>query len=368
MTRFIQLHFLTSYPPANLNRDDLGRPKTAYLGGVERLRISSQSLKRAWRTSELFKQLITDSCIDADSRWLEAASNLADTVGVRTKRLGVEVAKKLVAGGITEKQATDWAKQIAGVYGKLKSEKGKELEIEQLVHIAPEEEQSLKLLVETLIQEKRAPNSEELEGLLHTQAAVDIAMFGRMLASKPDRNSEAAVQVAHAIGVHASAVEDDYFTAVDDLNLHQSEEEQGAAHLGEAGFAAAVFYQYLCIDRDLLKRNLGDDEALTTKALRALIEAVLKVGPNGKQNSYASRAYAHFALAEKGSQQPRSLSLAFVKPVSGSDYTEEGVQALERVRHNMDKVYGACSDQHYKFNVLTGEGSVEELLNFVAAE
>jgi len=55
MSTFIQLHLLTSYPPSNLNRDDLGRPKTAVMGGKTRLRISSQSLKRAWRNSELFK-------------------------------------------------------------------------------------------------------------------------------------------------------------------------------------------------------------------------------------------------------------------------------------------------------------------------
>ena len=41
MTTFIQLHLLTAYPPSNLNRDDLGRPKTAIVGGAERLRISS---------------------------------------------------------------------------------------------------------------------------------------------------------------------------------------------------------------------------------------------------------------------------------------------------------------------------------------
>src|SRR5690606_13066978 len=130
------------------------------------------------------------------------------------------------------------------------------LEIEQLVHIAPEERTSLDALVATLAQEKRAPRDEELDALLHKQTAVDIAMFGRMLASKTEHNGEAAVQVAHAIGGHASAIEDDYFTAVDDLNSDDS----GAGHIGESGFAAAIFYQYLCIDRDLLKRTLGGDE------------------------------------------------------------------------------------------------------------
>ena len=51
MSRFIQLHYLTVYPLSNPNRDDLGRPKSAQFGGVNRLRISSQSLKRAARLS-----------------------------------------------------------------------------------------------------------------------------------------------------------------------------------------------------------------------------------------------------------------------------------------------------------------------------
>ncbi|SFM87450.1 type I-E CRISPR-associated protein Cas7/Cse4/CasC [Halopseudomonas yangmingensis] len=344
MTRFVQLHLLTSYPPANLNRDDLGNPKTARLGGVERLRVSSQSLKRAWRTSELFQQ------------------HLAGTIGTRTKRLGVEAFEALLGAGVTEKQAREWAGQIAKVYGAAK--KDNPLEIEQLVHIAPEERASLDQLVATLAEEKRGPTDEELDTLLHHQTAVDIAMFGRMLASKTQFNGEAAVQVAHAIGVHASAIEDDYFTAVDDLNRN----DPGAAHIGESGFAAAVFYQYICIDRDLLKRNLGGDEVLTQKAMRALTEAALKVGPSGKQNSFASRAFAHFALAEKGTDQPRSLSLAFVKPVAGTDYAGDAVAALQQVRDNMDKVYGACAESRCQFNVLTGEGSVADLLDFVAAE
>ncbi len=344
MTRFIQLHLLTSYPPSNLNRDDLGQPKTARLGGVERLRISSQSLKRAWRTSEIFQQ------------------QLAGTIGTRTKRLGREAFAALKEAGIPEKQATEWASKIAQVYGSVK--KDNPLEIEQLVHIAPEERHSLDALVATLAHERRAPNSEELDGLLHEQTAVDIAMFGRMLASKTEHNEEAAVQVAHSIGVHASPIEDDYFTAVDDLN----KDDSGAAHIGESGFAAALFYQYICIDRDHLKQNLGGEESLTQRALRALTEAALKVGPTGKQNSYASRAYAHFAMAEKGSQQPRSLTLAFIRPVTGENYAVDSVAALLKVQANMDKVYGACADERKQLDVFAGEGSSQELLDFVAGE
>ena len=344
MTQFIQLHFLTSYPPANLNRDDLGKPKTARLGGVERLRVSSQSLKRAWRTSETFQKEFSGS------------------IGTRTRRLGIEVFEALKAKGVAEKKAKDWAEDIAKEYGVLKTDVP--LEIQQPVHVAPEERKTLDDLVSKLAEEKRGPSKEELESLLHDHTAVDIAMFGRMLASKTEFNGEAAVQVAHAIGVHASAVEDDYFAAVDDLNRNGPE----AAYIGEAGFAAAVFYQYVCIDRDLLKKNLGNDEALTDKAIKALVKTALTVGPTGKQNSFASRAYAHYALLEKGTQQPRSLSLAFVRPVNGADYAQEAITALSTVRKNMDTVYGACSDAHEEFNVLTGQGSLEALLQFAAKE
>ena len=344
MTQFIQLHFLTSYPPANLNRDDLGKPKTARLGGVERLRVSSQSLKRAWRTSETFQKEFSGS------------------IGTRTRRLGIEVFEALKAKGVAEKKAKDWAEEIAKEYGVLKTDVP--LEIQQPVHVAPEERKTLDDLVSKLAEEKRGPSKEELDSLLHDHTAVDIAMFGRMLASKKEFNGEAAVQVAHAIGVHASAVEDDYFTAVDDLNRNGP----AAAHVSEAGFAAAVFYQYVCIDRDLLKKNLGNDEALTEKAIKALVKTALTVGPTGKQNSFASRAYAHYALVEKGTQQPRSLSLAFVRPVNGADYAQEAITALSTVRKNMDTVYGACSDAHEEFNVLTGQGSLEALLQFAAKE
>lgn len=344
MTRYIQLHLLTSYPPSNLNRDDTGNPKTALVGGVERLRVSSQSLKRAWRTSEKFQQ------------------HLSANVGTRTKRLGKEVFDALSKAGVAEKTARDWAGKIAGVYGAPK--KDDPLEIEQLVHVAPEERASLNALVATLVKENREPSDEELDALLHTQHAVDIAMFGRMLAAKTKFNTDAAVQVAHAFGVHASAVEDDYFTAVDDLN----NDDSGAAHVGEAGFAAAAFYLYVCIDRARLKKNLGDDEALTEKALRALIETALTVGPSGKQNSFASHARAYYALAEKGDQQPRSLALAFVKPVSGADYVSESVSVLRTVRENMNKVYGDCADEGSKeINVLEGTGSLQELLDYAAA-
>lgn len=351
MSRFIQLHLLTSYPPANLNRDDLGRPKTAKMGGVDRLRVSSQSLKRHWRTSDLFK------------------TALSGHLGTRTKVLGVDIYEKLVSENIPEKRAISWTKTIANQFGKLKKEEKNKpltcLEIEQLVHISHSEKQAIESLIETLIKEKREPNHEELALLRKEDMAVDIALFGRMLASKPVYNIEAACQVAHAISVHSVAIEDDYFTAVDDLN--DNSEDAGAAHIGENGFAAGLFYSYICINRELLIENLTGDKALAEKAIAALTEAAVKVSPEGKQNSYGSRAYASYVLAEKGNQQPRSLSVAFLKPVSNrtEDFAAEAIFALCTQVENFDKVYGQCADARYSIDATRGEGQLDRLLAFV---
>ncbi|MDD3249426.1 MAG: type I-E CRISPR-associated protein Cas7/Cse4/CasC [Smithellaceae bacterium] len=347
MSNFIQLHLLTSYPPSNLNRDDLGRPKTAIMGGKNRLRVSSQSLKRAWRTSSIF------------------AEAMKGHIGTRTKTMGIEVYEALKSKGVTE-DAKEWAKQIAEVFGKAKKANAakplEELEIEQLAHFSPEEKKAIDVLVDKLATTKAAPSSDDLKLLKESHTAADIAMFGRMLASSPAFNTEAAVQVAHAITVHDVAVEDDYFTAVDDLN--KGDEDMGAAHIGETEFGAGVFYLYICINRDLLQENIGG-KVLADKAMEALVEAAAKVSPNGKQNSFASRAYASYILAEKGEQQPRSLSVAFLKPIKGEDILSKAIEALDKKRANMEAVYGKCAEAIKTMNAETGEGSLKEIITFV---
>ncbi|UYG07596.1 type I-E CRISPR-associated protein Cas7/Cse4/CasC [Halomonas sp. M4R1S46] len=356
MSHFIQLHLLTAYPPANLNRDDLGRPKTAIMGGAKRLRVSSQSLKRTWRTSALFEEAV------------------GQHRGMRTKRVGIEVDKRLREKGVKEKDARAWATEIAKVFGEVA--KG-ELETSQLVHVGPEEQAAVDALVERLADENRAPEKEDLDLLRHRPAAVDIALFGRMLAASPAFNVEAACQVAHAITVHAAEVEDDYFTAVDDLNT--GDEHRGAAHVGEAGFGAGLFYGYVCIDRRQLIDNLNGDEALADRAIAALVEAAVKTSPKGKQNSFGSRAHASYVLAEKGDQQPRSLSAAFLRPIPGQDQALDAISRLERQAQAFDDAYGPgaerrfvlAADPAYREPRLSGGvtmGSLTELADFLTNE
>jgi len=356
MSHFIQLHLLTSYPPANLNRDDLGRPKTAIMGGAKRLRVSSQSLKRTWRTSALFEEA------------------LGEHRGKRTKRVGLEAFDRLLEKGVKEKDAKAWATEIGKVFGDVAKN---ELATSQLVHVGPEEQAAVDALVEALAAENRAPEKADLDLLRHKPAAADIALFGRMLAAQPAYNVEAACQVAHAITVHAAEVEDDYFTAVDDLNT--GDEHRGAAHVGEAGFGAGLFYTYICIDRQQLVDNLQGNSELAERAIAALVEAAVRTSPKGKQNSFGSRAHASYVLAEQGDQQPRSLSAAFLRPVVGQDQSLAAIARLERQAKAFDTAYGPGAERRFVVSAepdytqpdLDGEvhtGSLASLIEFLHAE
>jgi CRISPR system Cascade subunit CasC len=320
MADFLQLHMLTAYPPANLNRDDTGRPKTAVVGGVERLRISSQSLKRAWRTSPTMSEV------------------LKDHMGQRTKRLGDDIVKHLTDKKIAADKALEIARAIAAVFGAVQT---KGARIEQLAFVSADERQAALAIADKMAAGKKI--DLEKEKILRTaDTAADIAMFGRMLADRPEFNREAAVQVSHAITTHKVVVEDDFFTAMDDLSDPADEEGAGAAHLDVRQFGAGVFYVYACVDRDLLKSNLDGDAALAKTSLAALVRAAATVAPSGHQASFASRAYASFILAETGNQQPRSLVGAFVNPVHRNDYLIESVDRLSKFRAKLDAAYGQC--------------------------
>ena len=287
----------------------------------------------------------------------------------------MRVYRALVEKGVKEAKAMDWAKAIADVFGKPKKAAKKqkdenvaplvELEIEQLAHFSPEELQAIDALVEELAASGEAPNDEQLALLRREHTASDVALFGRMLAASPAFNTDAAAQVAHAISVHKVAVEDDFFTAVDDLN--DGEEDAGAGHMGETEFAAGLFYLYLCIDRERLAKNLSGDGQLADRTLGALIRAAATVAPTGKQNSFASRARASFILCECGDAQPRSLSVAFLKPVTGEDMFGSAVERLEQTRARMDKVYGDSAVRDATLNAQTGEGSLEDVVACAAA-
>ena len=347
MSPFLQLHFLTFYPPSNLNRDDTGRPKTATVGGASRLRISSQSLKRAWRTSSVF------------------AERLGAHRGERTQRLGEEIERHLREKNIAQDRALAIARAIAQHFGKLKPEKDKApARTEQLAFIGPEERAAAIALAERMAGgEKIELAAEDL--LRHTDTAADIAMFGRMLADNPDFNREAAVQVAHAITTHRVTVEDDYYTAVDDLK--SADEDAGAGFVGELGFGSGIFYLYACVDTALLARNLGGDSDLPGAACAALVEAAATVSPKGKQPSFAARSRAHYILAERGAAQPRTLAGAFIRPVEGADLAGKSTARLKEWREKLDAAYGPAAESAAELDIVAGAGTLAAVTEFCRA-
>lgn len=355
MTRFVQLHYLTAYPPSNPNRDDQGRPKTAIYGGVPRLRLSSQSLKRAARLSDVMRE------------------RLQGHMGERTQRLGDEVRKHLLEGGADDARATDIARAIADIFGKVDDAGGKKdgqdpahVRIRQLAFVSPEERAEAFSWAERMLAGEDPPTDLKVRVLRTADGAADIAMFGRMLADDPVFNREAAVQVSHAITTHKAVVEDDWYTAVDDLK--RAAEDAGAGFIGESGFGSGVYYLYVCIDTALLVRNLAGDRRLAGRAMEAATEAFATATPSGKRNSYGHHARAGYLRAEAGDVQPRSLAAAFLRPVSGDDLMAASVEALEAMAARFDQAYGpqaaACSVMH----VDAGTGDLKSVQSFLATQ
>ena len=451
--KFIQLHLLTSYPPSNPNRDDLGQPKSAWMGGTKRLRISSQSLKRAWRTSETFKNVLSGKannkglglCEPFMKALEDAAVKPHPHIGIRTKDIGIVLYRALQnwravleeeksssaadaeneadvgesdpkqgkGKSLSDSDAATWARDIADKFAVLKesswrNEQKKEwakqeeserklayLKNDQMVHFSIRELRRLDALTKAIAERNEGPQGgkkgAELDIITHARETVDIALFGRMLAGKEGRaniRDDGSVQVAHAISVHEVQIEDDYFTAVDDLNLDEAA-GAGAGFLDTAQFGASLYYQYVCIDRDLLERNLtpeiedvktgesadGDEadrpdpEDLTQRTVKALVEAMVKVTPSGKRNPYGHHTYAHYVLAERGYQQPRGLHVAFLQAIDRKqvDWLAASKGALLKTCENLDAVYGACAEEkRYQLDYAKLEGDLSGLLAFVA--
>jgi CRISPR system Cascade subunit CasC len=353
VTTFLQLHLLTVYPPSNPNRDDQGRPKEANYGGAPRLRLSSQSIKRAVRMSDFFK------------------AGLAGHCGERTKRLGNEIRKHLEGKGLPTDKARKIAEDVAKVFGKIEAQDKKQPELvyaTTLAFISPDERAMALRLADQAAEGRTLPSDvKELVKtvLRRADGAVDIAMFGRMLADNPDFNREAAVQIGHAITTHRAISEDDFFIAADDLKTR--EDDAGGAHLGEHAFGSGVYYLYACVNCDLLVENLAGDVDLAAKGLEALARALAVATPTGKQNSHAHHPRAAFIRAEIGAQAPRDLTGAFFNAVKGEDLLAESIEKLEDMRTRIDAAYGPAAEREEVMNIATSKGALNTIAAFAAS-
>lgn len=391
---FIQIHTLTSYPAALINRDDVGLAKRIPFGGAVRTRISSQCLKRHWRRHDGEHSL--QHLMDGDEQVKLAvrsrlsferyvrqeliASGVAeDLASAATEAVMVEVlgesAKAKKAKEDASAPAEEGKKPAKGAKAAAKKEEGPgESRTGQVTVLGrPEldfflaEARALAAAAGTVDGLKEAAKArftkewgKNLEGL-RLAAGIDAALFGRMVTSDKLARSDAAIHVAHAFTVHKEEAETDYFSAVDDLTSGDEGTGQlGSGHIGTTELTSGLFYSYVVVDVAQLVSNIEGvatsawreaDRALAAKVVNELVHIVARVSPGAKLGSTAPHAYAHLAMVEVGSSQPRTLANAFLSPVrariaseaSGGDQIDlvrATFEALSKYVGEVDAMYG----------------------------
>jgi CRISPR system Cascade subunit CasC len=385
---FIQIHTLTSYPGALLNRDDVGFAKRLPFGGATRTRVSSQCLKRHWRTFQ-GEHALASLRADGDPVAFSVRSRhtfdrfvlsplLAEGVSADLARAATEAIMVEVLGESAKaKKAKEEARSEEAVTReKVKKEKKGAKKEGDEGHRAPLMTSQLTILgkqeidfflAEARALAKEAGSAEKIEDAtkerftkdwgknldgLRRAAGLDGALFGRMVTSDRLAHADAAVHVAHAFTVHGEYAETDYFAAVDDLQGGE-DTQRGSAHINTSELTSGLFYGYVVVDIAQLVSNVegcdakdwaGADRKLSADVVASLVHLIARVSPGAKKGSTAPYAYAHLALVEAGSAQPRTLANAFLKPVADRpDVLGNAYEALASYVADVDHVYGLAN-------------------------
>ena len=356
-TRFLQIHTLTSYPAALLNRDDAGFAKRISFGGAVRTRVSSQCLKRHWRTNEgphslenldvpmsVRSRLTFDQCIarplteeGLDSALVEAATILVRdlVLGKSKKKKKEEDTSALQTGQLT---VLGWPEvrflkeKVRALCTEVGEEKDPKAQLKRLKDIA-----------------KNCFDREAKKNLagLKNAAGLDASLFGRMATSDLLARGDAAVHVAHSLTVHKEETESDYFSAVDDLQA--SVGQLGSGHINATELTSGLYYGYVVVDVSLLVSNLtgvpqkdwrGADRELAASVVERLIHLIATVSPGAKLGATAPYSVASLLLVEAGDSQPRTLANAFLKPVSpNQNLLKQTYSALQEYLTDVDSMY-----------------------------
>ncbi|MCC6240766.1 MAG: type I-E CRISPR-associated protein Cas7/Cse4/CasC [Phycisphaerales bacterium] len=332
----IEIHMIQNHSPSNLNRDDLGAPKTCIFGGVTRARISSQCLKRSIRRSPEF------------------AAALEKDGGVRTRRLIEQIARAAVGDGGGPRESDLKAIQKIFKDGGVGLDKSDEYRSDILFFLPQSAINDMGAAVKASNNDLGTKFAKVIGEFVQTP---DIALCGRMTefdakgpfaGLKGKFTVEAALSAAHAISTHAVITEVDYFTAADDV----AGTDAGAGHVNEAMFNSACFYKHFSIDWEQLLANLGDDTALATRTVKCFIEAAVKANPSGKQHAYAAFNPPEGVLVEvkTTSRTPMNYANAFADPVpekSQRGLIGESIARLGQYVHDVANGYGIEAERFW---------------------
>ena len=369
---FVEIHTIQNFAPSNLNRDDTGSPKDCEFGGHRRARVSSQCWKRAVREYFSQENLIPEA--QRAVRTKKLVGKLAETLIVLNKERSPEQATIVGAAAV----------EALGVGFDAKSKEEKKTSVllflgnDQIGALAALCDQHWSQLLAESVKKKPALPKDVISGLkaaLQGSRAVDLALFGRMIAEDPGQNVDAACQVAHALSTHRVAPEFDYYTAVDDLGR---EDETGAGMVGTQEFNSACFYRYANIDLKQLEHNLRDDRELALAGARAFLESFIMAIPKAKQNSTAAQSLPSFVMIVARDKGLASLANAFARPTDGRDkgLMVNSVRALATYWGQLAKMYGTAGIRSATYATIEDAGletldatavkkveNVQELLN-----
>lgn len=300
----LELHALQNFALSNLNRDDNGAPKTCEFGGYRRARISSQCLKRAARVHMREEQIVPGELLSR-----------------RSRRFATEIADRLGESGMDADQAKLASERLLSLLAIKMGKKGTEYllfmgnsQIERLVHLGLEHADVLTGKDDAF---KKAVKELEEPALAAVRQgdAVDLALFGRMIANKPEINVDAAVQMAHAFSTHPVAMEYDYYTAVDDIP-GEEDDATGAGMIGSTPYNASCYYRYANLHLGQLLTNLDGNADLARQAADAFVQSFVEAIPSGKQTASAPQNPPELILTVVRAKGLWSLANAFVEPVN----------------------------------------------------
>lgn len=306
---FLDIHAIQTVPPANINRDDTGSPKTAQYGGVTRARVSSQSWKRAIR------------------KYFNENGDL-ENVGIRSLEIVKYVANKIIEkdGSINLEDAMTMAdKTINAAKISTKDQKAKAL-------FFLSDKQAEKFAQASI---DKVTDKKQLEAILNDDISIDIALFGRMVADNTILNEDASSQVAHAISTHAIQSEFDFFTAVDDL---APEDNAGAGMLGTVEYNSSTLYRYANIALHDFYRQLTNKEE-TINATKLFVKSFVESMPTGKINTFANQTLPQAIVVSLRSDRPLNMVSAFEEPIkSDNGYVGKSIEKLFAEYTKYDKI------------------------------
>lgn len=363
--KIIEFHILQSFPVTCLNRDDVGSPKSCTVGGVQRARVSSQCWKRQVRL---------------------AMHDLGIIHGARTKLISDMVAKVCLAKGATPEQAKACGDKIEQIFIKKKEaakpKKSKNGDVfeedavaeeshdksDTLLFLSPKE---IDILAEAFLKEEFNPDkviiqkdpkkqAKEMAALIGNVSeavdALDIMLFGRMVAQAAELNIEAACSFAHAISTHKVSSEVEFFTALDDINP-----EQGSAHMGSLEFNSATYYRYISLNLGQLYDSLAGQSM--PEAIDAFTNALFLAVPSARQTTMSGASSWDFAkvFVRKGQR----LQVPFETAVKAKDggFLQPSIQTLTDYLSKKEKLHGSLFGKKAEYTFGEDENfSIDDLV------